>query len=433
MRKITIYIFGCLCLLTACVKPDEKAATSLEEPWIDSTLTEDLVRDKVLGYLVGSAIGDAHGAPTEMWYRGDILSRFGYVDSLDAVIREASAEGPWKTNLPAGGTTDDTRWKLLLNRFLLAQATTLKDLSAQAFARHILNEYEMQAAALAQLDTLPADHYLTQEMKVHWLQEWAAVSKGYLSQQVDQYRLAVNKFYGGDLACGGLLYAPGLGVFYAGRPELAYRNAFDLGLYDLGYARDITAISAAVAAAMCRPGVNPDSAVAEAYTIDPHHYGSARLLGRMSRGIYEDALYITKQARTYQPATTELKDLKIPSGWAGTSEDYLRQEKVYNFMDERLQRIPFHAGEIWMIALTAMMYTNYDFLETLQFITNYGRDNDTAGAVAGAILGAYHGYNQLPEPLCSKVERTNADELNQDLGEQGRLLAQKIWARKGQR
>ena len=36
----------------------------------------------VLGSLVGSAIGDAMGAPTEMWSRDQIQAEYGFVSDL---------------------------------------------------------------------------------------------------------------------------------------------------------------------------------------------------------------------------------------------------------------------------------------------------------------------------------------------------------------
>ena len=105
-------------------------------------LTREEYYDKVLGMLVGSAIGDAMGAPTEMWDRKRIEIQKGYIDSLDAVTRESSPEGPWETNLPAGSSTDDTRWKYLGTQFLITQAAD--SLNALDFARHIIDTYEKE-------------------------------------------------------------------------------------------------------------------------------------------------------------------------------------------------------------------------------------------------------------------------------------------------
>ena len=117
-----------------------------EEKKVDSTsfskdtptefgLTEVELYDKVLGMLVGSAIGDAMGAPTEMWSRESIQLEYGFVEGLDSMVREVSPEGIWKANLPAGGTTDDTRWKSLTVDYLLSQKT--ESLDSKAFASHL--------------------------------------------------------------------------------------------------------------------------------------------------------------------------------------------------------------------------------------------------------------------------------------------------------
>ena len=39
-------------------------------------LSKEVLYDKILGALVGSAIGDAMGASTEMWHRKDIQEKY---------------------------------------------------------------------------------------------------------------------------------------------------------------------------------------------------------------------------------------------------------------------------------------------------------------------------------------------------------------------
>ena len=55
--------------------------------------------------------------------------------------------------------------------------------------------------------------------------------------------------------------------------------------------------------------------------------------------------------------------------------------------------------EIFLLILTALEFCHYDYEKSLVFITNYGRDNDTAGVIAGAILGASVGYEGLPKEI----------------------------------
>lgn len=53
--------------------------------------------------------------------------------------------------------------------------------------------------------------------------------------------------------------------------------------------------------------------------------------------------------------------------------------------------------------------------KSIQFIVNYGRDNDTVAAVAGMVLGAKDGFNKLPPELRTKVLQVNKEQLGIDL------------------
>jgi ADP-ribosylglycohydrolase len=65
----------------------------------------------------------------------------------------------------------------------------------------------------------------------------------------------------------------------------------------------------------------------------------------------------------------------------------------------------------------------------MEFIINYGRDNDTTGALAGAILGAYHGASGLPQDLVETVLTTNRENLDIDLEKVAETLTEAIWRR----
>ena len=176
--------------LLACEKPVAPDQSSLPSPlpvsgpelYMDTSLSYGQLYDKMLGLLVGSAIGDAMGAPTEMWSREGILVEYGFVDGLDKVIREASPEGPWEFNLPEGGTTDDTRWKKLTIEYLFQieedrkrnQAPTLE---AQPFAQLIIDEYLEGIESLKATDSFDPEPFENSARQMTWLQEWALVAK----------------------------------------------------------------------------------------------------------------------------------------------------------------------------------------------------------------------------------------------------------------
>jgi hypothetical protein len=370
-------------------------------------LSESELYDKVLGMLVGSAIGDAMGAPTEMWSREGIELEYGFVQGLDSMIRETSPEGIWRANLPAGGTTDDTRWKKLSMEFLLTQKGD--QLNPKQFASHILSEYKKSLSQLKKLKGTDSEPYEKALMQANWLSEWAKVSEPLAEGNIQGYSDSLSKFYGGEMVCAGLLYAPALGVFFPGDPEKAYQETYRLAMFDLGYARDLSALAGAMTAAGMKENATKKDILAS-LRLDPEDFFQSRLVGRTAYKLLREALSISKEAYRLDSLPNAMKK-------GSPALDY-----AYAQLDRRQQDMPFHAGEIYLQALTAMIYSDFDFKNTLIFLTNYGRDNDTTAALAGGILGAWYGFKKLPEAEKNKVLKVNKEILGFDLEE----LAQKL-------
>ncbi|WP_282606086.1 ADP-ribosylglycohydrolase family protein [Pelagibius sp. Alg239-R121] len=79
------------------------------------TASDDQRLDRALGALIGGALGDALGMPTQLLSPGEIAQTYGYVDDFVA----PTADHPVSKGLPAGAITDDTEQTLLLARVLL--------------------------------------------------------------------------------------------------------------------------------------------------------------------------------------------------------------------------------------------------------------------------------------------------------------------------
>jgi hypothetical protein len=394
--KRVYYLLIFMLILSSCTEKKKPEYDKLQI----SGLTAYELHDKILGMLVGSAIGDAMGAPTEMWNRDSISAKYGFVEKLDSMVREVSPEGVWVPNLPSGGTTDDTRWKVLASKFLLTQSSA--KLKAKDFAKHILSQYENYTEEFASIrDTLP-ESFESINLKLGWLQEWAKVSVPFLENNLVGYADSLGKFYGGEMVCAGLLYAPSIGSYFPGDPEYAYRQAYSLSIYDIGYAKDITAQAAAMTAAGMKKGATPDSLLA-ALQKDPSNYSRSRLVGRTANVILQNALLISSESK------------KLDSLNSGLSAESPALVAAFEDLDRRLQDMPFHAGEIWLQTLTAMIYADFDFMGSLIFLVNYGRDNDTTAAIAGGILGAYYGFEQLPDREKQQVLEINKSKLGIDL------------------
>ncbi|UZD23101.1 ADP-ribosylglycohydrolase family protein [Algoriphagus halophytocola] len=400
MRNSLLILMSML-LLSACnTRNDERSYAFTEKKLPKINLTEKQLQDKILGMLVGSAIGDAMGAPTEMWSRDDINLQYGFVTTLDDMVREVSPEGIWVPNLPAGGTTDDTRWKILTGEYLLSQNP--EGLNARDFAAHISYRYRTYIEEFQSIESTDPEPFEEVSLKMGWLQEWAKVSEPFIQDNLTGYADSLGKFYGGEMVCAGLLYAPSIGAFFPGNPEKAYRENYKLTIYDLGYAKDISSLAAAMTAAGMGSEANKDSLLAS-LKIDPAQYFQSRLVGRTAHGILTQALRIGAESAELDSLGNRL------------NPESAALQHAFSQLDQRLQDMPFHAGEIWLQTLSAMIYSDFDFMGTLTFLVNYGRDNDTTAAVAGGILGAYYGFSKLPEVERASILKVNKELLGIDL------------------
>lgn len=417
MKKLLIYTLFLPIIISNCQEKSTIPAneSSIMEQANKVDISREQYHDKVLGLLIGSAIGDAMGAPTEMWGRGDIQLDYGFVDGLDSMIRTPSAEGTWKYNLPAGGTTDDTRWKKLIVEYFIQSGADHPD--PFSFARYIIDCYTQQIEALKNTTGFDPEPYEQNLMKMAWLQEWALVAKPFVENDLHAYARSLNKFYGGEMTCAGMLYSPMLAAATPGDPEAAYKLAYELGIFDIGYARDMTALICAMTAAAFNEDLTPQAIINVNRYIDPEGYFKSRLVGRSAYRFYQYARKIKSETDTM----TVDQGMKIPviprSMQHLETLEYLRLSRAYEMLDQANQDVAFHPGEIFLITLTAIIFCDFNFEKTMAFIVNYGRDNDTVAAIAGAILGAYHGADKLPEKPSTQVLQVNKQELGIDLVE----------------
>ena len=376
-------------------------------------LADSVFYDKVLGALVGSAIGDAMGASTEMWHRKEIQLTYGYINGLTPALREQSPEGTWDHNLLDGATTDDTRWKSLMVHYFKVNES---DTNPENFADFIIEYYNTLTNSLANKDIqINTDKLDIQIEKIDWIKEWARVALAYKKDNKN-YLQAQNRFYGGEMSCAGQLYSPMVGLI-SKSPADAYQKAYDLSLFDIGYAKDITALVSTMTFMATRTQ-RIDSIMSVGNFVDPIGYADSRLVGRIPTSILISSQKNVRRINEMVLDSTLLNDTinyKIPKGFKGSKPDWIRQEMLYHLLEKEERSIAFHSAEIWQILITALEFGQGDFQKTMQFIVNYGRDNDTVAAVAGMILGAKLGYKALPPQLKETVIKVNKEQMGIDL------------------
>lgn len=365
--------------------------------------------DRVLGALVGSAIGDAMGASTEMMDRADIRFEYGYITGLTPVTMPKQAEGPWGNLLDAGATTDDTRWKYFTSEYLLAHSPNL---NADNFAQMIVDFYRAEIAKLSDGQLVSSTDLFDEKVqRIDWIKEWARVALA-RGKSPGDFLLAQSRFYGGEMSCAGMLYSPMFGLVSA-NADSAYKSGFEHALFDIGYAKDITGMVAAMTN-LALQEKDIGAVLTKAVLIDPYGYSDSRLIGRVLQTIVDNARNTVHSAR--EITAREFPSVSDPpSGYPYDKEHWLQQDYIYHRLEDSQKSVAFHAGEIFEILYTALMFADGDFSKTMTFIVNYGRDNDTVGAVAGMVLGALHGYERLPGAIKADVIRVNRDLLGIDL------------------
>lgn len=265
--------------------------------------------------------------------------------------------------------------------------------------------------------------------RMAWLQEWVPVANAFAAGDVQTYGMALSKFYGGEVTCAGMLYSPMIGAFYPGRPVEAYDAAYRLSIFDLGYARDISAITGAMVAAAMLPNANQQQVMSVLRDVDPQGYFKSRLVGRSAYRMLQEARAIVYSVRQIPRSTLDTLHAPYPEQLPADTLFWGQMQQAFLQLDARNQDLPFHAGEIHLVNLTALLLSDFDFEKALMFVINYGRDNDTTGAVTGAILGAYWGADKLPSHLKDAVLRADVSVVKTDLTGLAQQLTDQIMKR----
>ncbi|MEM9887897.1 MAG: ADP-ribosylglycohydrolase family protein [Bacteroidota bacterium] len=431
--RVFITAISSLLLLAAC-QPAPPSSQSVSLPLEESAslqkssnfqIDKVTYQDKILGALVGSAIGDAMGSPVEMWTAAAIRDRHGFIDQLIPNTRLAGAEGPWQTNMIAGTGTDDTRWKQMMTYYFLSLKVG-ESPNDFGFANFIVAQYEQMKQKILAADGLHPDRLEASTRYLQWMQEWVKVAEAYRSKDIQQYAQTLPKFYGGEMSCAGMLYAPLLGILYPAAPKQAYQIAWELSLFDIGYAKDLTAMTAALSAAAFTDS-SAEDLLSLHYQVDEKSFADSRLIGRIANVIYENALRDSRAAKQIQNIEIDEVNIAVPNYFAGDSLRYQQMLLLFDNLNGQLKDIPFHAHEVYAITLYALLYAEGDFMDAMCFVTNFGRDNDTVAAVVGTVLGIQNGYAQLPEDIAKQVVEANKEVLGIDLVELSKLLSERFY------
>jgi len=325
--------------------------------------------DRARGSLVGLAIGDALGMPTQYMPREWVAARYGILDGF----YEAPPDNPISRGMAAGRVTDDTDQAVILGRLIVAGRGWV---DPDAFARELLG-WEERMIAAGSADLLgPSTRTAL-----------ALVADGKPTDETGRTG-ATN---------GAAMRVAPVGIAFACDPIEALVDA----VVQTGHVTHNTTIgiagAAAVAAAVSTGIAGEDVKQAISRAIE-----GARLGAR--RGYYYAG-----------------PDVAARIEWA---VDLVRGRAI----DEALELIYRLVGtgvatqEAVPAAIAVASLAPDDPWLVCRLAASLGGDCDTVAAIAGAIMGACHGVAAFPQTAVETLHRANPDLGLEDLADRLLLL-----------
>ncbi|MCJ7751645.1 MAG: ADP-ribosylglycohydrolase family protein, partial [Armatimonadetes bacterium] len=222
---------------------------------------------RILGCMLGNAIGDAFGGAVEFKSAQQIRDLTGgtWVDEFLPYPQDHGTHplGIWLAAAPRGTGTDDTR-----NNHLLVDCVVRNGgfVNSQLLAMEYIERYRERAGLRPEYQDLAEQHY-------RWGFERACVHLGMRDfppgvQAAAAYAQA-NRFP----TLMGLISLAFAGLLYAGDPEKAYLKAIELNFQDMGYALDATGMMAAMVSAALGGGLGGRELVRVGLETDPLGFG----------------------------------------------------------------------------------------------------------------------------------------------------------------
>jgi ADP-ribosylglycohydrolase len=404
-----------------------RSPASAETPASSNTPTDsrpaqpDLTA-RIHGLLLGTALGDALGGPIEFQPRDAVQKLpsppvlWDDDQVLDAPARRAAQQrlrlrryqdlrpapesyGHWNTNALPGTVTDDTRHKLILLHALhQTRQADAWPLDRRQFAQAHLDWPRQPAIALR-----PDYVALAQD----WLEEWQFAARWILGEREPNQAKPPERMWQGLPTCSGQMSLLPIAAIHAGRPNQAYRAAYQLGFFDNGFGKDLNAaLVAALSVALTVP-LHPAQPGAAWRTVlevlrgtDPYHYGRIRWTTRAVDRWLDLAMRLVKDAQQ-RPARL-----------------FAALEREFQHTTKWEAQVPF------TVAFACLAIAEYDPLAALQLSLEWGHDTDSYAQVVGAFIGALHGPTLFPADWTQAVADRLRVDFGTDLAAEARFLTE---------
>lgn len=350
------------------------------------------LRGRVRALLHGVALGDAIGAPVEKLSAADIRARYGRVESvrvewhkihLDEQARNGRVRGH-------GIVTDDTLMTLCL-------------IDVYAEARRHLDAWDMAGGMVRQIAWMP--RWVPELQRETMLIERLFYPEKWIFQR--HQLTACDPRLGGVgnmVNCGAAMYMAPVGVVNACDPRAAYDEAIAFGAgHQESYGLEAAGVFAAAVAAAFVPGTTIEAVVDTVLGLAKDGTRAA------IADIAEAALDARRKGHDHATITASFH--RVMARFSPMGDDVTHTEAKAGRLTDAYQPSRLRSIEELPLALGFALANGGDFRRSIEDGVNSGRDTDSIGVMAGAILGALHGEGVIRDADRRALDTANRLDL----------------------
>lgn len=349
-------------------------------------------RGRVRAVVHGVAYGDAMGAPVEKLSAAEIRRRYGRVTSLRTDWHRAAQDDAQRNGRIRGHGiyTDDTGMTLALMRLYERRRAHLDAWDmADGMVREIV--WERRWVPELQREAPLIERLFYPEKWIYHRHQLAGCDprQGGIGNMVN---------------CGAAMYIAPVGVVNAGDPRAAYEEgiAFAAG-HQQSYGLEAAGVLAAAVAQAFVPGTTLTQVIETAH--DLAHDGTraaiaeivplAEELARKGAGPDEVTEAFHRAIAPFSPMGD---DVVHGPGKAGVPTHAYQPSRLFS-----IEELP--------LALGFCLTTGGNFAKAVEDGINSGRDTDSIGVMAGAVLGALHGSAVIDPEDAALLDSANQADL----------------------
>lgn len=350
------------------------------------------LRGRIRALLYGVALGDALGAPVEKLSAGEIRARYGRVTSLDTKwhkmdLPEAARNGRIRGN---GIVTDDTLMTLALMNIYVGEK---RHLDAWDMAQGMVREIGWTPRWIPELqrETMLVE-------RLFYPEKW--IFQRHQLSSVDPRQGGI----GNMVNCGAAMYIAPVGAANACDPQAAYDEAIAFASgHQQSFGLEAAGVMAAAVAAAFVPEASIDDVVEAALGVAKD--GTRKAIAAIANSARE-----LKQAGAVHAEVTDVFH-RIIADYSPMGDDVNHSPDKSGQPTDAYQPSRLHAIEELPLALGFAIVNGAQFRKTVEDGINSGRDTDSIGVMAGAILGALHGETIIDAADAALLDRSNRFDL----------------------